>query len=249
MTTEDTRAEVVRSAREQAIERELNAQLTQMRTRGDLTPPMRPEGRCRVCQTEDTRKLVNRLLSHGLAYTEILGILEPINANRRKNAKITYNSVRCHAIRHFNVQEPARSLYRTILEKRAKESEEDYIEGIGHHVNHLSYLETMMVKGYKELVSEEQNVTVRDGMDAAVKLHKLVQVDAGAQKAAEQLHQMNKIIAAVKEVVPEHYFAAIVARLEDPDLASTEPDVVDVDEVDDEEFDPEEDVDPRDDLD
>lgn len=239
--------------RQEVVETMLAQEIAGMRKRGDLKGPMKIEGRCRVCQTEDVRRLVNKLLSHGLGYTEIVSCLEPINKTRRKNQQITLNSVREHSRRHFSVQEPARALYRTILERRAKESEADYIRGIGHHVNVMSYLETMMVKGYQELVSEERNVSVEMGMNAGIKLHKLIQADKSTQNAAEQLHQMNKIIAAVKEVVPETYFTAILAKLEDNEVASIKPaeprDVedVDIDEID--EIDPDDnDIDDRDSL-
>nr|MBW0173461.1 hypothetical protein [Vulcanococcus sp.] len=39
-----------------------------------------PETRCRVCQDESSRTLVNRLLSLGLTYQGIVNALEPINA-------------------------------------------------------------------------------------------------------------------------------------------------------------------------
>jgi len=147
------------------------------------------------------------------------------------------------------VQEPARSLYRTILEKRAKEVEAEYVEGVGHHVNALSYLETVMVKGYQELVSENQNVSVEQGQSAALKLHRLLKEESTDHKAAEQLQQMNKIIAAVKEVVPERYYNQILAKLEDTNIGAldVEEEVIDAEEVAD--FEPDEDFDDRDSLD
>lgn len=235
--------------REAVIDRMLQQQMTEMRRSGSLGLQIRPETRCRVCQDENTRQLVNRLLSHGIAYSEIVGILEPVNKLRRKNNKISYNSVWTHARRHFNVQEPARALYRTILEKRAKEVEAEYVEGVGHHVNVLSYLETVMVKGYQELVSENQNVSVEQGMSAALKLNRLLKEESSDHKAAEQLQQMNKIIAAVKEVVPEKYYSQILAKLEDSNIGAldVEEEVIDAEEVAD--FEPDDDFDDRDSMD
>ncbi len=249
MTAEATPSPTGDEGREAVIDRLLQAQLTEMRRSGNLGLQVRPETRCRVCQDENSRQLVNRLLSHGISYSEIVGILEPVNKLRRKNNKISYNSVWTHARRHFNVQEPARALYRTILERRAKEVEAEYVQGVGHHVNALSYLETVMVKGYQELVSENQNVSVEQGMTAALKLNRLLKDETTSAHAAEQLQQMNKIIAAVKEVVPEKYYNQILAKLEDTDIGAldVEEEVIDAEEVAD--FDPDDDFDDRDTMD
>lgn len=230
--------------REEAIENMLSSELAAMRKRGQLNLAVVPEGRCRVCQDEGSRKLVNRLLAHGLGYTEIVSLLEPVNRMRRKNNKISYNSVLHHAKRHFNIQEPAQALYRSILEKRAKETEEDFAQGVGHHINHLSYLETMMVKGYTELTSSDRNVSVDMGKDAAIKLAKFLKEDEGAAKTAEHMQQINKIIAVVKDVVPDKYFPMILAKLEDPTAGEREIITADIEDA--EEADPEDDYDERD---
>jgi hypothetical protein len=229
---------------EDQIQEMLNSQIAAMKKRGDLKLAIIPEGRCRVCQDEGSRKLVNRLLAHGLGYAEIVSLLEPINRARRKNNKISYNSVFHHAKKHFSIQEPAQALYRTILDSRAKEIEEDFAAGVGHHINHLSYLETMMVKGYAELTSEERNVSVEMGKDAAIRLAKFMKEDEGAQKTAEQMQQINRIIQVVKEVVPDKYFPMILAKLEDPN--ADKPSLTVESDVEVEEVDPESDYDERD---
>lgn len=219
-----------------SIDAMIEAEVEARKEAGELDVVPSPETRCRICMEDATRVLVNKLLAHGLTFATILTILEPVNKTRKKNNKINRNSLYNHQSNHFNVQEPARAVYRTILQKRAKESEIDFVKGIGHAVDFYSYLETVMVKGYAQLTSELDNVTVEMGMTAAMKLHEMTKKDAGVQQAAEQQYQMNKIISAVKEVVPEQYFSAILARINGNELDET---VLDVEvESDDEGFDP-----------
>lgn len=218
-----------------SIDDMISAEVEERREAGDMYV-VPPETRCRICQSDDTRVLVNKLLAHGLTYATILTILEPVNKARKKNAKINRNSLYNHQQNHFNFQEPARAVYRTILQERAKEAEIDFVKGIGHAVDFYSYLETVMVKGYAQLTSDLDNVTVEMGMQAAVKLHEMTKKDAGVQQAAEQQYQMNKIISAVKEVVPEQYFSAILARINGSELDTVLD--VEVDEDEDDGFDP-----------
>jgi hypothetical protein len=99
----------------------------------------------------------------------------------------------------------------------------------------------MMVKGYKKLTDERfDNVSVVDGMNAGIKLHEMTRADAGLAEAAKKMDEMNRIINAVKEVVPERYFNEILARLESSDPTAVIEATIEEedDDEDDEEFDP-----------
>lgn len=227
------------------IEKMVQRQVDELRVAGKLYT-FNPETRCRVCQSQDSLDLVNTLLAHGLTYSAIIKCLRPVNATRRKNAQITKASLYWHQKNHFNTQEPARAIYRQIMEDRAREHELNFVEGATTAVNAMSYLETMMVKAYKKLTDENfDNVSVEMGMNAAIKLHEMTRKDAGLAEAAKSMNEMNRIIAAVKDVVPERYFNEILARLEGGEgviEASVEPDP-----EDDDEFDPDFDNDEDDD--
>ena len=76
------------------------------------------EPRCRICRDPDVRRLVNELLDlrgapaivvgghrgRGITYTDILGMLEPLNEGRDKRDRITYDSLWIHAKRHYTVE-------------------------------------------------------------------------------------------------------------------------------------------------
>ena len=185
--------------------------LADMREEGKLQ--LRVEPRCRTCADPQVRELVNMLLSHGHSYPSILRVLGPVNAARPANSQITRDSLFKHAKRHFPLQAPAREVYRRILERRAAESDADYENGVATLVTAASYFEIMMTKGFATLVDEDTVVSVDQGAQAALKFHELTRGEAGAQRMAELAAEMNRIVAAVREIVPERYHPAILARI------------------------------------
>ena len=75
----------------------------------------RREPRCRICRDKTVRVLVNKLLdwhgapiilgggkTHAVTYADILRELEPVNAGRDNKDRITYDSLRVHAKRHYD---------------------------------------------------------------------------------------------------------------------------------------------------
>lgn len=207
-----------------------------------------PETRCRVCQEESSRTLVNRLLSAGLTYQAIVNALEPLNAVRPKNNKINYSSVWQHARRHFPIEEAARAVYREILEKRAAEQDQDFIAGTGSIVNVFSYLEAMANKGWETMSDPQTTVSAQEGMAAVVKLHELTRKDVGFQEQAEAQRQMGRIIQTVLEVVPEELRPEIMRRLRDEKRPEQVLDVEEVDEDVEDDLDDEYDPDDEDDY-
>jgi hypothetical protein len=76
----------------------------------------RREPRCRICRDETVRVLVNKLLdwhgapiilgrgkTHVVTYADILRDLEPLNEGRDDKDRITYDSLRVHAKRHYDL--------------------------------------------------------------------------------------------------------------------------------------------------
>ena len=75
----------------------------------------RKEPRCRICRDETVRVLVNQLLdwhgapiivgrgkTHTVSYADILRDLQPLNTGRDTKNRITYDSLRVHAKRHYD---------------------------------------------------------------------------------------------------------------------------------------------------
>ena len=88
------------------------------------------EPRCRICRNDQVRTKVNDLLATGASYAMVLRALGDDNAKLEQRDRVTIDSIRNHAARHFPVQQVARATYREILERRAKENSVDFIEGV-----------------------------------------------------------------------------------------------------------------------
>lgn len=186
------------------------------RRNGELPEPY-TQKKCHVCCEVESKNLVNTLIGKGCTNREITECCDGINARRRdKGDKRTISaySVRCHRRFHFDVQRPVLSAYRKIVERRAEEINLDHLNGIGHVVTALAVLETVMYKGYENLIEEETQVGVRDTIDAAARLHDITYKDADQRKMADLLFTMDRIVRAAQEFVPAERQADFLARVE-----------------------------------
>jgi len=173
--------------------------------------------RCRVCQNPDSRALVNKMLAHLMTCADIHQVIDlMVNPNRAKNAKISYRSVWYHARNHFNIDDPAGAYYRELMEKQATAHQtEEGINGINRLLNAFGYLDVMAHRGYETLIKEDTYISPTTGMEAILKLHALTQRAAGHHTEVELRQQLAVIQNAVKEIVPQEYWNAIIERIED----------------------------------
>lgn len=183
----------------------------------------RPEPRCHVCRDEQVMVQVNEMLATG---SSLAGIVRALAAN---GYDVSLDSVRNHANRHFPAQNVAGAIYREIVERRAAQCEIDFENGVATALTPIAYMEAMMVKGFQNMVRDDTEVSPEMGFKAAEKLHKAVggNEDTGA-KILEMRVQVGRLIEVVKSTVPEEYWPAIAARLEEPgpgrfDLGGSEP--------------------------
>ncbi len=106
------------------------------------TNDIRIEPRCRICRDEGIRNQVNELLKwhgvpipmgggkfHHVTYASILRYLEPLNADRDGNGRITYASLWVHAKRHVDVVWTSADLRAWIINELGKPTAED---GVPH---------------------------------------------------------------------------------------------------------------------
>jgi hypothetical protein len=159
------------------------------------------------------RTKVNDLLATGASYAMILRSLADDNATFGQHERVTIDSIRNHANRHFPVQQVARATYREILERRANENSVDFIEGVATAITPLAFLETVMVKGYQSLVDEHTAVSYRDAMDAALKLNEALRKDEGAHERASTMAEMGRIIEVVRTFIPSERWPDVQAAL------------------------------------
>src|SRR6478672_20277 len=185
------------------------------------------EPRCRVCRNDEVRQKVNALLSGGASYAMVLRTLEQDNAKLDQRDRVTIDSIRHHTRRHFPVQNVARATYRAILERRAKENGVDFVKGVATAITPMAFYETVMVKGYENLVDSGTRVDVGTGMVAAARLQALIDSRAGRTSMAEILFKMDRIINAIHDTVPQELWEVILRKIDGPVAADTPMDEFD----------------------
>jgi hypothetical protein len=193
-------------------------EIERMRAEGELGDGYRMVSSCYVCCEVESRDLVNKLIAAGLTNREITECCGAINSRRRDNNDdrvIKARNVWTHRTEHFNVDKPAQAMLREIAERRAAEQNRDFVNGIAHIVTPYAVLEGAMVKGYASITDEATQISVKDTILAAVKLDELTNRDAGSKTIASLMYKMDRIIGAIREIVPEQYHQAILDRIDD----------------------------------
>lgn len=172
------------------------------------------EPRCRVCRNDRLREKVNHLLARGASYAYIVRALEGDNAQLDQRDRVTIDSVRNHSSRHFAVQNVAQAAYRDILERRAKENGIDFVDGVATAITPMALYESVMVKGYQSIVDADTEVDVNTAMIAAGRLQSVIDSRCDQPDVADMLVKVNRIIDAVKSMLPEQRWPELLQRLD-----------------------------------
>lgn len=202
-------------------------------TSGGSNYEFKLEPRCKVCQKgTEFLGMCNALLATGASYQDVLRTIDAVNRTYPPKLQVTYSSLRNHQKKHLPYDSYA---IREIIEKRAGQQQKDFIAGTGTLLDPASYAEAMMIKGMQSLVHPATLVSPADGLAAAKTLYAITQNEEQDVNAVEAVGQLNRVIGAVRAVVPEEYWKAIVAYLnatEEGPIKAVEPAVTDVPVVD-----------------
>ena len=189
------------------------------------------EPRCRVCRNDLVRKKVNAMLACGGSYAQIVRALGEDNAHLDKRDQVTVDSVRTHTTKHFPVQQTAHATYREILERRARENQVDFVEGVAIALTPMAFYEVVMNKAFRTLVDDGAEVSVETGLRAAEKLQSVLDGRERGTDVLELKVQLGQIIDAVKSTVPQELWGEIVEKLEQleqhPEALDVEADALD----------------------
>ncbi len=173
------------------------------------------EPRCRICRHDGMRRKVNQMLATAVPYAGIVRALSADNAGLDKCDRITIDSVRTHAAKHFPVQNVAHAAYRDIVERRAQENRIDFVQAVATALTPLAYFEVVMNKAFRSLVDDRTEVSVETGLRAAEKLQSVLDGGERGTEVMELKVQLGWIQTAVKSVVPEEMWGEIVEKLEE----------------------------------
>lgn len=191
------------------------------------------EPRCRVCRNDSVRRKVNDLLASGASYALVVRAIDDDNATLDQCDRVTIDSVRNHCRRHFPVQNVAQATYREILERRARENQVDFVEGVATAITPMAFLETVMAKSYEALVESDTAVDVSTGIIAASRLQAIVDTRAGQPNLLQMRVEVNRLIDAVRLTVPDQMWDDILQRLDASTCPAHAADVDDFYDIDD----------------
>ena len=166
------------------------------------------------------REKVNDLLAIGSQLRQIVRALAADNAKLDKCDRVTIDSVRNHCGRHFPVQQTAHATYREILERRARENQVDFVEGVAIALTPMAFYEVVMNKAFRTLVDDRTEVSVETGLRAAEKLQSVLDGRERGTDVLELKVQLGRIGEAVRAVVPQQMWAAIIEQLEELEQSS-----------------------------
>jgi hypothetical protein len=167
-----------------------------------------------VCRNDVVRQKVNDLLATGASYAFIVRTLGDDNAKLDNRDRITFDSIRNHAARHFPVQQVAKATYRDILERRTQQNAVDFVEGVATALLPVTFFEIVMNIAFPRMVDDETEVSVATGLRAAEKLQSFLDRHDQADVIAEMKRRVNQLTHAVKSTVPEAMWGAIVDKVD-----------------------------------
>ena len=171
------------------------------------------EPRCRVCRDDEVRKKVNDLLATGTSFAMVLRALGEDKTALGKGDRVTIDSVRNHAARHFPVQQVARATYREIVERRAREAQIDFVNGLATALTPMALYEVVMNEAFRRLVDGGVDVSIDTGLRAAEKLQALTDARAGEADMAGIRAEMGRVIEVVRTFIPSARWPEVQAAL------------------------------------
>jgi hypothetical protein len=171
------------------------------------------EPRCRVCRDDTVRTKVNDLLAVGSSYAMVLRAVGEDNAAEGKPDRVTIDSIRNHAARHFPVQQVARATYREIVERRAREARIDFENAVATALTPIAFYECAMNQAFQRLVNGNVDISVETGLRAAEKLQALIDAREAGVDTAAMLADMGRIVEVVRTFVPSERWPEVQAAL------------------------------------
>lgn len=196
--------------------RVIDAAFTEARPTQTAIEPFHLEPRCRVCRSDSPRQTVNSMLASGCSFAGIVRSLNSRYADQPDCDRVSVDSVRNHAVRHFPVQNLAQATYRDVLQQRAQQNQIDIAQGLATALTPMAFMEAIMAKAFAALTQDGTEVTVETGLRAAKGLQSVLDNHAAVADVTEMMAAVNKITQAVRSTVPESMWGDITAKLTGP---------------------------------
>jgi hypothetical protein len=100
----------------------------------------------------------------------------------------------------------------------------DFVNGVATAITPMAFYETVMVKGYENLVDSDTTVDVNTGMIAAGRLQAMIESRASGTSMVDMWVKMDRIIRAIHSSVPEELWPEILRKIDGPVAADSPAD-------------------------
>jgi len=195
---------------------------------------------CRVCKAPDSiRNMIDSLLLFPKSYKEVLRHIRPLEEQLgvEEAHLISYDSIRNHQRSHLPMDKIA---VREIVERRAREKGKSVLESDERILTAEAIYELVAQRGWEDIVAGRVRPTLNQTMFAVKQLSDLDDKTGDSFKPEALLGQLNAIVSAMKEVLPQEWLDKVLARINQIELEyveeeqpALEEDFLDVDIEDD----------------
>jgi hypothetical protein len=189
-------------------------------------PPIHPltESRCKICSAAErdlpngaaVRGLVDDLLLIPRDYSAIMRTVAPLMADWPEELRFSRFALMRHARRHLRWEEAA---FRAVADRRSRQAAK--VHGASERmISAVVVYETIRQRGLDLLMQGEIKPSVRDMLAATSALQEIDDEDNAAISPALYYSQLDRVIQAIREEIPEERWDAVLARL---DVDSADP--------------------------
>jgi len=171
--------------------------------------------RCKVCNLSDEmRVLVDTLLIYPKSYKEILRNILPIQEKLGVDEKdrINYENLRNHFRKHLPTE---KQLVRETIERRAAEKNKKVLDQRDSLLTGEALLDTIVHMGFQDLANGYVRPTLSQTMKAMEMLRDIEESKNTDYRPEELINQLDIILQAIREVLPDDMKNALFRRIED----------------------------------
>jgi len=170
---------------------------------------------CKICNTsDDLRGVVDSLLLFPKSYKEVLRTIQPIQEKLGvpDGDRITYDNIRNHQKKHLPFE---KALVRDIVERRAREKNRSILDTGERLLTAEAFYEVIVAKGWEEIAMGYSKPTLTQTMHAMEMLRAIEKEDTGDYRPEELINQLDMILLAIREVLPDDMKQALFLKIEE----------------------------------
>lgn len=170
---------------------------------------------CKVCSSDEgIRRLVDTLLLFPKTYKDTLTecrLLEE-RLDIPEEERVSYHSIRNHYLNHLPADKKA---VREIIERRATIKGKKVIDAGGTLLTPEAFYEVVIARGFDNIVNGLEAPTISQTMQAVNMLKRLEEQTTRDYKPEHLLNQLNVIVMAIREVLPEDMREAVFKKIDE----------------------------------